>query len=85
MRAADRAWLALGAGVLAYDLLSPDGETLSEGIDRYLARRPMLTRMAVLAVSRHLLNQLDPDPIHIVFTGLRRLRGRPISVVVVNE
>ncbi|MGH3956493.1 MAG: DUF7427 family protein [Mycobacterium sp.] len=66
MRTADRAWLALGAGIVAYELAAPRGELLSEGVDRYLARRPWLTRAVVVVLAAHLLNVLpEPvDPLH---------------------
>lgn len=66
MRAADRAWLTLGAGVVAYELACPRGELLSEGVDRYLVRSPWATRLAVAGVALHLLNVLPGalDPLH---------------------
>lgn len=64
MRPADRAWLALAGGVLVYDLASPSGETLSEGMGRYHTARPWLTRLGVAIVAAHLLDwlpaRLDP-------------------------
>uniref|UniRef100_A0AAU8GNV2 Uncharacterized protein n=1 Tax=Mycobacterium phage Pharb TaxID=3136626 RepID=A0AAU8GNV2_9VIRU len=58
MRAADTAWLALGAGVIAYEVKAPRGELLSEGVDRYLSRRPWTTRVVVAGLALHLLNLL---------------------------
>ena len=64
MRTADRAWLALGVGVAAYEVTCPRGELLSEGVDRYLTRRPWSTRVVVVGLALHLLNllpsRLDP-------------------------
>ncbi|WP_264923101.1 DUF7427 family protein [Mycobacteroides chelonae] len=74
MRAADRAWLRLGAEIAAYELTAPPGELLSEGVDRYLMRRPWLTRAVVLVVAAHLLNLLPEsiDPLHqLAKIGLR--------------
>ena len=72
MRPADKAWLTLAAGILAYEIAAPRGELMSEGVDRYLEGRPWLTRAVVAAVAGHLLN-LTPhriDPLHLI--GLLR-------------
>lgn len=64
MRTADRAWAAMGAGIVAYEIAAPRGELLSEGIDRYLEARPLLTWAVVAGTALHLLNllprQVDP-------------------------
>lgn len=60
MRPADRAWLVLGGGVLAWDVTCPRGETLSEGMSRYHRACPWLTRLVVGYVAAHLLDWL-PD------------------------
>ncbi|KLO25917.1 hypothetical protein ABW16_21675 [Mycolicibacter heraklionensis] len=76
MRPADRAWLVLATGVVAYDLAAPDGETLSEGADRYLLAHRWLTRGAAFVVTLHCCN-LFPiafDPLHHLFALLRRWR-----------
>ncbi|MGH3953256.1 MAG: DUF7427 family protein [Mycobacterium sp.] len=74
MAAADRAWLALAAGVVAYEVAAPRGELLSEGVDRYLACKPWLTRLVVVGLGAHLLNLIPAqvDPLH----QLSRLRPR---------
>lgn len=66
MRSADRAWLALGAAVVAYEAGAPRGELLSEGVDRYLVRRPWVTRVVVVGLAAHLLNAIPQrfDPLH---------------------
>lgn len=63
---ARRAWLAIGATVLAHDFLCPQGQTLSEGADRALEGHPVLTTMAIGVVAGHLANIIPPqiDPIH---------------------
>ena len=76
MQSADRAWLALAAGVVAYDLAAEPGQTLSEGADRYLLSHRWLTRAVAFAVTLHLCN-LGPialDPLHHLFALLRRWR-----------
>ena len=66
MRMADRAWIALGVGVAAYEISRPRGELLSEGVDRYLTRRPWPTRLAVAGLALHLLNVIPSwlDPLN---------------------
>ena len=66
---AGRAWGVLGLGVLAYELLCPEGELLSEGVDRALehskwARLATLGGIAITAT--HLMNLLPEsvDPYH---------------------
>lgn len=61
---ANRAWLGLGALVMAYDLAAPDGETFSDGVDRGLNKHKLLTTGAIAITGAHLLNlipeQIDP-------------------------
>ena len=67
MRPASKAWAALGIGVAAYDVLSPKGETLSEGIDSALeSRYRALVIGSVALTACHLLNVLPEkiDPFH---------------------
>lgn len=60
------AWGAIAAGVTAYDMLCPKGDTLSEAADRGLERHPIATRLAIGTVALHLLNAIPErlDPIH---------------------
>ena len=76
MNAADRAWLALAGGVVAYDLAAPPGQTMSEGVDRYLLTHRWLTRAVAFAVTLHLCNlwPIALDPLHHLFALLRRWR-----------
>ncbi|TXH53933.1 MAG: hypothetical protein E6Q97_11945 [Desulfurellales bacterium] len=55
MRAGDSAWLVLTAGVVAYEVLSPSGELLSEAADRARAAHRVLIPAAVVYVAGHLL------------------------------
>lgn len=63
---ASRAWLGIAAGVLAYELLCPDGELLSEGADRGIEKHPLLVPLAIGVTALHLANVLPPrvDPLH---------------------
>lgn len=62
------AWCALAAGVTAYDLLCPPGETLSEGVDRALEHphKKIVTLGAIAVTAAHLANVLPQrvDPYH---------------------
>jgi hypothetical protein len=75
MRPADRAWIALATGVLAYDVLAPPSQTLSDGADRYMMNHPWLTRTVAFALAAHVCNLVRPecDPIHLFFKVLRRV------------
>lgn len=66
----------MALAIVLYDFTAPEGETLSEACDRYLAKRPMLTKVSVLLVAKHLTNELDPrlDPIALLFGAVKTLR-----------
>ena len=80
MRPSSKAWVALGIGVVTYDVLAPPGETLSERVDSALENHPMATIAAVGAVALHLLNVFDNynleryDIIHQAATVVRKER-----------
>lgn len=63
LRPADYAWMTLIAGVVAWEALAPQGELLSEGVDRQLLRHPILTRTVILLTAAHLLNALERKPL----------------------
>lgn len=73
LRPADRAWIALAAGVVAYDLLAAPEQTLSDGADRYMMSHPWLTRAVAAAVAGHVCNLVPDrfDVIHLLFKVLR--------------
>lgn len=75
---ADKAWIALGTYVVAYDLLASPEQTLSDGADRYMLRHPWVTRGVAFAVAAHCCNLVRPefDPIHLLFAGLRGCKIR---------
>jgi hypothetical protein len=80
-RAAGMAWAGLIASVAAYDYLAPEGQTLSEGVDRALEKRPLLTAAAIGMTAMHLLNIYEHlhiehlDPIHQLANLARRKTG----------
>lgn len=84
MRPAHRALVCWVGGAVAYNFAARDGETISEGVDELLDRYPLLTRIAVITVTHHLLNELLPqaDPVGLGFGALRALRRRRVVVVV---
>lgn len=62
------AWGVLAAGVAAYDIYSPEGETLSERVDDWL-ENPISKAVAISAIgvtALHLANVLPEkiDPFH---------------------
>lgn len=56
------AWCAIGVGVLAYDAICPQSQTLSEAVDRSLLSHKRLTVGAIGVTALHLANVL-PEPI----------------------
>lgn len=76
MRSSDKAWIAMGVGVISYDALCPDGQTLSEGADAYMERHPWVTRGLAAALALHVCNALPMrlDLIHWLFVLSRKWR-----------
>lgn len=76
MRPADRAWLTLASGIVAYELAAVEDELLSEAADRYMSAHPWITRAVTAAVAMHLCNIIPDryDPLHHLFTVKRLLR-----------
>jgi len=68
-----RALACIAVFVLAYNLTSRPGGTLSEHADGWVRRHPVLARAGILAVALHVANLLPAkwDPIHRFFAGLR--------------
>ena len=62
----EKAWLVLVAGVILYDALCPEGQTLSEGVDHFLEKHPVATMGAIAITAAHLSNLIPEryDPIH---------------------
>jgi len=71
---AKRAWGVIAAGVLAYELACKEGELLSEGVDDWVAAKPILTRTVIAALALHLGNAVPPrfDPVSLGFHGIRK-------------
>lgn len=66
MSPGDRAWLALGAGVLTYELLCPPGQLMSQRMDAYRQRHPVLTHLVITYLALHLTRRWPApiDPLH---------------------
>lgn len=71
---ATRAWALIGVGVLAYEIACPEGELLSEGVDRALERHPKATVAAIGITALHLANLIPErlDPFSIGVKAIRR-------------
>lgn len=63
---ASNGWLATLIVILGFELACMPGETLSEGVDRWIEVHPVRTRILVLLVALHLINAIPSrvDPIH---------------------
>ena len=80
MRHADYAWAALAAAVVAYEAAAPDGQLLSEAVDRYREKHPLLTLGVICLIAAHLTRVIPRslDPIHLAAVKLKpptRLTG----------
>lgn len=71
---AKRAWGVISLGVLAYELACPEGELLSEGVDRAIDSHKALTLGAIAVTSLHLANVL-PQRIDPFSVALKALKG----------
>lgn len=71
---AKRAWVGLGVGIALYELAAPQGELLSEGVDRAIEQYPKLTVAVIGAVALHLCNKL-PEQIDPLHQSLELVRG----------
>jgi hypothetical protein len=74
VRPADRAWLALAAGVVAWDVGCPRGELLSEASARYTKARPVLWPIVVAYVAGHLVHVWPTrcDPLSVLARSFGR-------------
>lgn len=76
MRNSDRAWLALAAGVTAYDLVATDEEQLTGAARRYFKSQPVATASMILITGLHLIGGLPQwcDPFTLSLAGCRRVQ-----------
>lgn len=73
-RPADRAWLALAAGVVVWDAGCKSDEMLSDASRRYTVAQPVVWRFVVLYTAGHLIHLWSPK--WDGFTWLAKLFGR---------
>lgn len=66
MTPGDRAWLALAVGVVAYEAAAKPGELLSQRMDAYRQRHPVLAHLVVAYLALHLARRWPAtvDPLH---------------------
>lgn len=81
MRASDKAWVVLGAGILAWDVLCPRGEMLSDGTARYMASRPVLTGSVIAYTACHLAHVIPArlDLFSITSNSIDLVRDRIVE------
>jgi hypothetical protein len=81
VKPSDYGWLALAAYVICWDTLCVEGQTLSDGADRYMLRHPWLTRAVAFGISAHVCNMVAPryDPVHKVAVAVRAFRRTPVT------
>jgi hypothetical protein len=74
----ERAWCALMAMIVGYELAAPDNQLLSHAVDRWLQKHPVLTYAAVAVTAAHLVNLMPEavDPYRHVGQAAQRLRVR---------
>lgn len=67
MRPGCRAWVALAAGVAAWDVFCPEGEQLTDAARRGVVAHPVLTTGAIAVTGLHLANRLHRwmDPYYL--------------------
>lgn len=72
----DKAWIVLGAAVVAYEILSPDGELLSEAFDRYVERFPIMSRVLPMLLTLHVTNSIHrrADVVHMLAAALVKVK-----------
>jgi hypothetical protein len=73
MRPADRAWIVLATGVIAYEALCPRGELLSEASARY-TKATVAWPLVVIYVAGHLVHIWPTrcDPLSVLARSLGR-------------
>lgn len=87
---AKAAWIGLGVGVSVYEMLCPDGQTLSEEVDRVLEnpRVKYLALGAIAVTAAHLANvlpeQIDPFE-QVLSKARRRVVGRIYKQIVEGD
>lgn len=65
---AEKAWGVLVAAIAVYEFIAPEDHLLSNAVDRWLEKHPVLTSYAVLSTALHLLNVMPQrvDPFMVI-------------------
>jgi hypothetical protein len=78
MRYSTKAWLGLGAYIAATEVCAPEGELLSQAVDRWLEKHPARTvsALSIVGTALHLLNLLPEryDPFAVTLKTVRMAR-----------
>lgn len=74
MQPADRAWLTLAAGVIAWDVVCPHDEMLSDASARYTKNHPLAWGGLVIYIAGHLIHVWPRrvDPLSVISTTFGR-------------
>lgn len=74
MKHSDAAWVTLAVGVLTYEIAAPPGQLLSEAVDRYRGRHPVIIAGVIVYLAAHLLRIVPTriDPLHQLAIRLKR-------------
>lgn len=80
----EKAWAALGLVIVVYEIVAPPNELLSEVVDRFLIKHPVVTRIVVAGIALHLLNMIPDrfDPLHQTAIIVRGERTRDTLVLL---
>ena len=77
MLTAKRGWLVIGVVTVVYEIICPEGQLLSEGVDRAILKHPLSVRALIMFIAFHLVNWLPVrvDPLHWLAVGVAHVRG----------
>lgn len=69
-----RGWVLIALFVITFNTLTRKGQTLSEQMDVWILKHPVLVRAGIAVVALHVANGIPArlDPIHRIFTLLGR-------------
>ena len=89
MRPSTKMWLGIGAAIGAYEYFAPEGELLSEAVDRGLEGKHRALVIGGIAITAaHLLNIFDHydmkhlDPYSAVLSKIRRVACEQAGVQI---
>lgn len=70
-------WAVLAAWVCVWEVFCSEGEMLSHGFDRLVAKHPVWPRVVVVVLAAHVGNLIPArfDPVSLMFDAARLTRG----------